>query len=134
MNIKTLAITTTFVACLGCSKKMAGSEQGGYSHVGGTPSTDEVVDALKSAGLPIGGFSVVDPLAFHAGYCAQGRVGSIETLICEYRDDVSLDRAKKALQKQWSQENVHTGVAVRAKRTLLAVADRAKTDPNGKTI
>jgi hypothetical protein len=123
------------MACVafGCGKKGDGGPAD-RPHVNGTPHTDQVVGAWKSAGLAPESFSAIDPTSYRAGYCSQGRVSGVDALICEYADDDSLDRAKKQLQDGWNREGVHTAVAVRAKRTLLAVTDRAKADPSGKTI
>ena len=143
MNARFFALLMAAVAWLGCSKKSgdaATAAPGGApaapdrAHVSGTPHTDDVVDAWKSAGLNPAAFAPVDPMTYRAGYCAQGTVGVVDALICEYSDDDSLDRAKKVIQDMWNKEGVHTGVEVRTKRTLIAVADRTKADPNGKTI
>jgi hypothetical protein len=144
MNARMIAMVLAAVAWLGCSKKSGDAAAPGgtaaapgapqRSHVSGTPSTDDVVDAWKSAGLNPGSFVAIDPMAYRAGYCSQGTLGGIDALICEYADDDSLDRAKKTIQDMWNKEGIHTGVEVRTKRTLIAVADRQKADPNGKTI
>jgi hypothetical protein len=125
----------------GCGKKTggAGAAAGkgappGHAHVDGTPHTDDVVKAWKGAGLATDAFAQVDPGPYRAGYCSQGRVGGVDALICEYTDDDNLDRAKKMIHDDWGKEGIHTGVAVRSKRTLIAVADRASADPNGKSI
>jgi len=121
---------------VGCGKKEGGAAAGPGepAHVDGTPHTDQVVNAWKGAGFPAEGFAAIDPTAYRAGYCSQGRVGGIDALICEYRDDDSIDRARKLIQDEWGKEGVHTGVALRSKRTLVAVADRGRSDPSGKTI
>src|SRR5262249_42290188 len=119
---------------LGCGKKDGAGGAGDRPHVEGTTHTDQVVDAWKGAGLQPETFTSIDPTAYRAGYCAQGRVSGVDTIICEYRDEGSLDNAKRLIQDEWNREGVRTGVAMRSKRTLLAVADRAKVDPNGKTI
>src|SRR5689334_21253529 len=129
-----IAIGLTGLAMLlGCGKK-AGGGAGDRPHVEGTTHTDQVLDAWKGAGLAPETFTSIDPAAYRAGYCAQGKVAGVDTIICEYSDDNSLDSAKKLIQDEWNREGVHTGVAMRSKRTLLAVADRARVDPNGKTI
>ena len=104
------------------------------SHLSGTPSTDKVVDTFKDAGLRPEGFTALQPPPFGAGYCEQGRIDGIDTMVCEYADDGALDRGKKLLQDSWGREGVHTGVTTALKHTLLAVADRGHHDPNGKTI
>ena len=133
MKTRILVGLTGLAMLVGCSKGGAGAP-GDRPHVDGTTHTDQVLDAWKGAGLQPETFTSIDPAAYRAGYCAQDKVGGVDTIICEYRDDSSLDGAKKAIQDEWNREGVHTGVAMRTKRTLLAVADRAKVDPNGKTI
>jgi len=127
------------VLASGCGKgKGAGSAAGGgapaASHVSGTTHTDAVIDAWKSAGLQPEGFALVQPIPYGASYCEEGRVQGIDALICEYQDDLTLDRGQKLLKDEWSREGVHTGVALRTKHTMLAVVDRGRHDPNGKTI
>jgi hypothetical protein len=106
----------------------------GPSHVSGTPHTDDVVDAWKSAGLKPEGFALVQPMPYGASYCEEGRVQGVDTLVCEFADDATLDQGQKLLKDEWGRQGVHTGVALRTKHTLLAVVDRGRHDPNGKTI
>ena len=135
-----LALVTAAAAGAGCSKKPpAGGAPGTPSgapaaHVSGTPQTGDVLGALKDAGLLAEGFAPLEPVPYGAGYCEQGRVQGVDTLICEYADDGTLGRGKQLVHDEWSRENVQTGVATTTKRTLLAVADRGHHDPNGKTI
>lgn len=103
-------------------------------HLSGTPHTDDVLDAIKDAGLRAEGFALLQPVPFGAGYCEQGRVEGIDTLVCEFADEGTLTQGKHLLQEQWGREGVQTGVATSAKHTLLGVADRGHHDPNGKTI
>jgi hypothetical protein len=103
-------------------------------HIDGTPHTDEVVAKWKKADLNPTEFKDVDPAAFRAGYCQAGTVSGVDTLVCEYKDDDSLDRGKQGLQGQWAKDGVGTAVAIRSGRTLLGVADRRHADPNGKAI
>jgi hypothetical protein len=93
-----------------------------------------VVDTLTDAGLHAEGFAAVQPIPFGAGYCEQGRVEGIDTLVCEFADDAGVDQGKKLMQDQWEREGVQTGVASTAKHTLIGVVDRGHHDPNGKTI
>jgi hypothetical protein len=95
---------------------------------------DAVVNALKGAGLPAEGFAALNPVPYGATACEEGRVDTIDTLVCEYRDDATLTRGKAALLEQWGREGGHTGLALASKQTLLGVFDRARHDPNGKTI
>jgi hypothetical protein len=120
----------------GCGKNKAAGAGGAPApaHVAGTPQTDAVVDAWKGAGLKPERFAAVQPPPYAASYCERGDVGGVETLVCEYGDDGALDRGQQQLKDEWARAGVHTGVAVRTKRTLLSVVDRERHDPNGKTI
>lgn len=104
------------------------------AHVDGTPHTDAVENAWRSAGLAPEGFAPLQPVPYGASYCEEGRVQSIDTLICEYRDQDSLAKGQVGLMSQWGREGGHTGVAYHQKLTLVAAVDRARSDPNGKVI
>jgi hypothetical protein len=103
-------------------------------HVPGTPHTDEVLAAFRTAGLAPDGFAAMNPMPEHATYCEHGKVAAIDTTICEYRDDQALDRGVQLIKTGWARIDAHTGVVVRAKHTLLAVVDRERREPSGKTI
>jgi hypothetical protein len=92
------------------------------------------VKAWQGAGLPAEGFAPLAPVPYGAAYCEEGRVDTIDTVVCEYHDAESLARGKSALLDQWGREGGHTGLATQTKLTLLGVFDRARRDPNGKTI
>jgi hypothetical protein len=104
------------------------------AHVDGTPHTDAVLDAWKGAGLKPQGFAPVVPPPYVAGYCERGAVAGVDTTVCEYADDGSLDRGQQQIKDEWARKGVHTGVVVRAKRTLVSAVDHELRDPNGKTI
>jgi hypothetical protein len=133
-----VAWAITFAGACGKSKDGAasapGAASGGPAHLSGTPRTDKVIESLQGAGLRPDGFAVLQPTPFGAGYCEQGRIQGIDTVVCEFPDDASLDHGQKLIQEQWDREGVQTGVATATKRTLLGVADRGHHDPNGKTI
>jgi hypothetical protein len=134
------AVAAALAAPAACSKgggsSSASTGAGGPApaHLPGTPHTGQVIDAIKQAGLRAEGFALLQPIPFGAGYCEQGRVEGIDTLVCEFADDGGLAQGKRLVQEQWGREGVQTGVATSAKRTLLGVADRGHHDPNGKTI
>jgi hypothetical protein len=104
------------------------------AHVAGTPHTDDVLDAWKSAGLKPEGFAALTPAPWVATYCEKGTVSGVDTTICEYADDGAVDRGQQQLKAEWEHAGVHTGVAIRTKRTLLSAVDHQLSDPNGKTI
>lgn len=127
----TLCVGLAVLLATACQEK---SGPAALPHVKGTPHTDEVVKAWKSARLSPDPFTAVDPVPYRAGYCAQGQVQQVEVIVCEYRDDESLDRARKDFQEAWTKKGVRTGATARTGRTLVVVSDPKKADPNGKTI
>jgi hypothetical protein len=117
------------LTALGCSKGTPG-----MTHVPGTIPTDDVVRAWDRANLSPQPFAAADASAYYAGACAQGQVKGVSALICEYNDDDGINRGKKTILDRWSKERVQTGITVRQQRTLVALVDQQKADPNGKTI
>jgi hypothetical protein len=99
------------------------------AHVDGTAHTDAVENAWRSAGLAPEGFAPLQPVPYGASYCEEGRVQSIDTVVCEYHDQDALSKGQAGLM-----ERGHTGVAYHQKLTMIAVVDRARHDPNGKII
>lgn len=114
-----------------CGKKQAADAP---AHVEGTPHTDAVLDAWKSAGLTPQGFAPLRPAPYVATYCERGSVAGVETLVCEYANDDAITKGQQQVRDEWARASVQTGVAVRTKRTLLTAVDRERRDPNGKTI
>ena len=101
---------------------------------GGPIQAEAVVSAIKGAGLAAEGFAPLTPVPFGAARCEEGRVETIDTIVCEYRDPAALAQGKSALLQQWGREGGHTGLALASRLTLLGLVDRAHHDPNGKTI
>jgi len=104
------------------------------AHVDGTAHTDVVENAWRSAGLAPEGFAPLQPVPYGATYCEEGRVQSIDTVVCEYHDQDALSKGQAGLMDQWGREGGHTGVAYHQKLTMIALVDRARHDPNGKII
>jgi hypothetical protein len=117
----------------GCSKDKTPAPPT-HVHVPGTPHTDEVLMAFRKAGLVPDGFAEMKPVPAPATYCERGKVNGVETMVCEYQDDLALDKGVQLIKEGWARVDTHTGVVVRAKRTLLAVEDRERREPSGKTI
>jgi hypothetical protein len=103
-------------------------------HVQGTPHTDQALSAFRTAGLAPEDFVAMQPAPAPAVFCEQGRVKGVDTTICEYQDDVGLDLGVQQTKAGWARADVHTGVVVRAKYTLLTLVDRERREPSGKTI
>jgi hypothetical protein len=117
-----VVVTSLGLVALGCGKKPT---------AGGVGLT-QVSDAFSSAGLRTQSFQPTDATRFSAQKCVEGTVDGIDTLVCEYGSPDALALGKKA-GEQWA-GTAMTAAVLGNGRTLLAVADRARSDPNGKTI
>ncbi|HVX97705.1 MAG TPA: hypothetical protein VHK47_22520 [Polyangia bacterium] len=132
MRLALGAAVLVAAAGAGCGKKTGAAP--GTAHAEGTPQTDAVLDAWKSAGLKPEGFAALTPPPYVATYCERGKVSGVDTTVCEYADDGAVDRGQQQIKDEWARAGVHTAVVVRGKRTVLSVVDRELRDPNGKTI
>jgi hypothetical protein len=135
-SLFTTVVLASAVAATACSKKTGGAPgaPGAPAHAEGTPHTDAVLDAWKSAGLKPEGFAPLTPPPYVATYCERGTVSGVDATLCEYADDGTLDRGQQQIKEEWARSGVHTGVVLRGKRTLLSAVDHELRDPNGKTI
>jgi hypothetical protein len=131
---KLAAIAAAVVLAALCACKGKPPRPAPANHVPGTPHTDEVLGAWRNAGLVPDGFAFAAPPPNTATYCERGRVQGVDTTICEYGDDASLDRGVQQVKQEWARLDVHTGVVVRAKRTTMVAVDRERREPSGKTI
>jgi hypothetical protein len=96
----------------------------------GGGARDAVVDAWKKGGLDV---SELKPAQVAVGKdCATGTVAKLEVLVCTF---ASADEAKTAqdLGLQWVGDSP-AGMSQAKGSLVIAVADRHKADPNGKTI
>jgi hypothetical protein len=104
-------------------------------HVAGTASTDDVAKAFSQAGLDADTLTKLEtPDAWSAEYCVEGPVAGLSVVICEYQNDADLVVGEKKAYTDWNTTNVETGVVTHVGRTLLAISDRTKKDPSGKSI
>ncbi len=110
------------VLLVGCSKKPT---EGGVR-------LKQVNDSFVSAGFKIDSFQTADPGRFSAQKCAEGLLDGIDTVVCEYGSSEAVALGKKS-GEDWI-GTAPTGAALANGNTILAVADRAHADPNGKTI
>jgi hypothetical protein len=95
----------------------------------GSGARDAVIDAWKKGGLDVSAFAATQSKI--GSDCTAGTVGKLEVVLCNFP---TADAAKQAETAglQWVGDT--TGSS-QAKGTLvIAVADRHKADPNGKTI
>src|SRR6478609_1123109 len=97
IGVAGLAVAVVGLAGVGlagaCSKKPSGAAAGGATaspaaaqHVDGTPHPDAAIRAWQGAGLGPEGFAAITPVPYGASYCEQGRVQTIDALVCEYHD------------------------------------------------
>lgn len=87
-----------------------------------------LVDSWKKAGLTA---SELKASTAFGKDCSAGTIDKLEVVICEYG---SADEAKKAEQPGLDWVGSTTGAAWSAGSLVIAVADRKKSDPHGKTI
>ena len=131
-TLPALALTLLLATLPACRKDKTATAPS--AHVPGTPHTDEVLNAWRTAGLAPEGFAFAPPPPNTATYCERGMVRGVDTTVCEYADDQALDRGVQQVRDGWNRMDVHTGVVLRAKRTTMVVADRERREPSGKTI
>jgi hypothetical protein len=120
-QLASIALASALLAC-GCHKKPT---EGGVRLA-------QVSDAFNAAGLKTETFQPTDPSRFNALKCVAGSLDGVDTIVCEYGSPDALALGKKA-GEQWA-ASATTAAVLGNGRTLLAVADRARSDPNGKTI
>lgn len=129
-----VALLLLLAAVTACGKNKSGAPSSPAAHVQGTPHTDDALAAWRSAGLTPDGFTRIEPAPNSATYCEHGLVRGVDTLVCEYASEEALTRGTQQVKEGWERVDVHTGVVIRAKRTLMVVVDRERREPSGKTI
>ncbi|MDB4962737.1 MAG: putative lipoprotein [Myxococcales bacterium] len=92
-------------------------------------SRDEIIAAWKKGGLSP---SAMTPATVPVGKdCQSGTVGAIDVLLCVYP---SAADAKAAEESGLAWVGDTTGAAQANGSVLIAIADRRKSDPTGRTI
>jgi hypothetical protein len=109
------------VVVVGCHKKSDGG-----------PRIEQISDAFAAAGLAPQNFAPTDATYFHAARCYAGLINGVDAVVCEYGTPDALALGKQA-GEQWA-ASAGTAAVLGNGRTLLALADRAHSDPNGRTI
>jgi hypothetical protein len=127
-----IASSLLLVALAACHKDTPSGPPA--AHVPGTPHTDEVLSAWRNAGLEPEGFASVEPVPNSASYCEHGKVHGVDTLVCEYASDAAVAKGTQQVKEGWERIDAHTGLILQAKRTVMAVVDRERREPSGKTI
>ncbi len=98
----------------------------------GDGQLQKVSDAFAKADLKTENFAAGDATAFHAEKCMTGKIEGVDSVVCEYGSLDALALGKKA-GEAWA-ASAATAAVLGNGRVLLAVADRAHVDPNGKAI
>ena len=108
------------VAAIACDKGAS---------AGGAGSRDAVIAAWKKGGLSPSPFT---PATVTFGKdCQAGTVGAIDVLLCVYP---TVAEAKAAEESGLAWVGETTGSAQAAGTVLVAISDRRKSDPSGRTI
>lgn len=96
-----------------------------------TPSDPraDLVAKWKEGGITAGALEPID-VGFGAD-CKQTTVKALEVLLCSYQSEAA---AKAAEEPALGWIGEATGAAKASGKVLVAVVDRRKTDPSGKTI
>ena len=116
------------VRFLACILVVAACGKGDGAAGGGGPR-DAVIAAWKKGGLAP---SVFTAATVPAGKdCQSGTVGAVDVLLCVYP---TADDAKAAVDSGYIWVGEGTGAAQASGTVLIAIADRRKSDPSGRTI
>ena len=109
------------VAAIACDK--------GGGAAGGAGARDDAIAAWKKGGLSPSPFTAATVTV--GKDCQTGTVGAIDVLLCVYP---TADEAKKAEEAGLAWVGDTTGAAQASGTTLIAISDRRKSDPSGRTI
>lgn len=90
---------------------------------------DAVFDAWKAGGLTLTPFEATTTQV--GSDCTRGKVAALDVLVCSYTTAAAAKTAETAAYR-WIGDT--TGAAQTRGSMVIAIADRAKSDPNGKTI
>lgn len=135
MKIRTIILGTAFLLLASADCKKSGpSAAPPPTHLPGALRTDEVLAAWRTAGLTPEGFAPLVPPANGAGYCEHGSVNGVDTVICEYASDEAIATGIKLTKEGWARVDAHTAAIVQARRTTVAIVDRERREPSGKTV
>lgn len=91
-----------------------------------------VIDAAKKAGLTPEPFEAAAARPYKAQACKRGGIAKLDVLVCRYDDAKAAASHEKSFEQFLS--GAVTGVVRKKGATVVAIADRDKTDLRGKTI
>jgi hypothetical protein len=131
-----LALTTV----LGCSKaetppepakttEAAAADKPAEPTKAAAVPRDVIVDAWKKGGLEPSALTAAEVAV--GKDCKSGTVNNVDVVLCQFG---TADEAKAAEKAGLEWVGATTGAAWASKAVLVAVADRRKADPSGRTI
>jgi hypothetical protein len=115
----TLRIALIAIVAFGCSKR---------------GPVEQVVDAWRTAGVTLPAFRALDPQPYKAQACSQGEIQGVEATVCAYSDAQASERAEQEQRSAFAAGGSTTALTLRKGTALITLADRAHSDPNGRTI
>ena len=118
-----LALLAILGAASGCKKSAEGPSQ---VHL------KDAESALSGAGFKTDSLQNSDPSKFSGQKCVQGQLGGVDAVLCEYGSVDAVNLGKTA-GEEWVGQ-AQTGLVVTNGFTVLALADRNRADPSGKTL
>lgn len=101
----------------------------GDGAAGGGGPRDAVIAAWKTGGLTPSAFTAASVSV--GKDCQSGTVGAIDVLLCVYP---TAEEAKAAADNGYAWVGEGTGTVQASGTVLIAIADRRKSDPSGRTI
>ncbi|HUH01451.1 MAG TPA: hypothetical protein VML75_05610 [Kofleriaceae bacterium] len=121
MSPSNLAVIVAAVLAAACGSDSAKSPE----------NADAVFGAWTNAGLEVSEHAPLEKHDLGDARCMRGEVAKVETVVCAYD---SAEAATKARDAGLAMVGQHTGASLARGTLLLIVTDRAKADPDGKTI
>jgi hypothetical protein len=117
------AIAVAALVLAACSSKPAST---------GGAQLKQVNDAFLAAGFKLDSFHATDAARFAARVCVNGSLDGVDTVVCEFANHDAVAAGRRAAE-DWV-ATATTGAVLDNGVVMLAVADRGRADPNGKTI
>lgn len=115
-------------ACAGCDRK--GAKSGGDSATDPAHPALPAAGAWTKAGLTVSAFTK-DQTGAIGNDCQSGTVSGLDVVVCKFPTEQA---AKGAESKGLAWVGEATGASVASGLYVLAVVDRRKADPSGRTI
>lgn len=124
-----IAVLSLTVIAGGCDKS-GGSSTGAGSAAASGPTAPPAVAAWSKAGLAVSAFTK-DHSGALGDDCQSGTVSGLDVVVCKFETEQA---AKAAETKGLAWVGEATGACVASRSHALAVVDRRKADPSGRTI